>query len=116
MEFRTGTKRRGQNEETILNSKEFYERDIIQKIDIREMGVEALNDFMGHLSRSVESKHEEGTKEAIKELKSVMRGQHIARNLAGKLKILGPLSGGISKKLIHGKERRKSAVGWGIAK
>ena len=41
--------------------------------------VEALNDFMAHLSRVGELKHEEGAKEAIAELKSLMRGMHIAK-------------------------------------
>ena len=43
-------KKTRQNTDARLNSKEFYEPGISQKISIREMG--ALNDSMEHLSRS----------------------------------------------------------------
>ena len=63
----------------------------------------ALNDFMGHLSHVGELKHEEGAKEAMSELTSLMRGHHIGRNSAGNLKISGALSGKITKTLLNGK-------------
>ena len=77
--------------------------------------VEAFKDFVERLSPVGELKREEGPKEAITELKSLMRGQLIGDNSSGNLKMSGSLSGRITKTPIHGEER-KSAVHLEIAK
>ena len=47
------------NTNTRPNSEEFYEQGTNQEISIREMGVEAFNDFVEHLSPAGELKREE---------------------------------------------------------
>ena len=63
----------------------------------------AIDDFVDRLCNMGELKHEEGAKEAMSELTSLMRGHHIGRNSAGNLKISGALSGKITKTLLNGK-------------
>ena len=77
------------NTDTRPTPEEFYEPGLNRQIAIREIGVEAFNDTMERLSQSEEWKHEEGTPEAITELKSLMRGHHIGNNSPGNLKFSG---------------------------
>ena len=96
------------NTGTRLNPDEFYEPFLNRQIDINEMGrVEAFNDFAEHISQAVGLKREEGMWEAVTELESLMRGDHIGNNSMGNSKISGPLSVGIAKTLLYGKERKK---------
>ena len=84
------TKTTWPNTDNRLNSDEFYEPGINRQIDIQELGwVDALNDFMEHLSQSGELKREEGANEAITDLKSLMCGRRIGNNSPGNLKIAG---------------------------
>ena len=72
------TKTTWPNTDNRLNSDEFYEPGINRQIDIQELGwVDALNDFMEHLSQVGELKHEAAMAEALTQLKSLMRGKHI---------------------------------------
>ena len=66
----------------------------------------AFNDFMDHLGNMEELKHEEGTKEAIAELESLIHGQRMGSNSPDKPKISGALAGRITKTLIYWKERK----------
>ena len=87
------------NTDARLKPGEFYGKGINQKISIREMGgVAARNDCAQHLSQSAELKHEEGMKEAITELKSLMCGHHIRNNSPGNLKMPGALADRIAKR------------------
>ena len=50
------------NTDTGLHAREFYENGLNQQIAISEMGAEqAYRDFLDHLGRVAELKHEEGT-------------------------------------------------------
>ena len=50
------------NTDTRLNPKQFYAHGVNRGISSREIGwVEALNDFMEHISPAGELKHDEGT-------------------------------------------------------
>ena len=103
------------NTDTRLNSEEFYESAINQKISMRDLGGRAFNDFAEHLSQAGELKREEGMGESITESKSLMGGHQIGNNSLGNSEISGSLSGRIAKTLIYGKER-KSAAGLEIGK
>ena len=67
----------------------------------------AFNDFMDHLGNVEELKHDEGLKDAILELESLIRGHRMGRNSADNPKITGPLADRIAKTSIYG-NRRKS--------
>ena len=67
------------NTDDRLNPKEFYEQRHNQEIYIHDLGgAEALNDSTGHLSQVGGLKREEGTQDAVTELKSLMRVGNIA--------------------------------------
>ena len=51
-----------------------------------------------------ELKHEKGTKDAISESESLIRGKRMGRNSAGNPKIPGSLTDRITKTLIYGKQ------------
>ena len=55
------------NKGTRLNPEEFPDSGIIQGIAIHEMGVEALNDFMGHISQvgGIETRKGKGSNSGI---------------------------------------------------
>ena len=92
------------NKDTRITSAQFREPGLNPKIAIREMGrVADFNDFAWNLSQVGELGREEGTPEAITELKSLMRGHHIERNSSGNLRISGPANDRISKTLTYGK-------------
>ena len=75
----------------MLNPHTFYEPTANRQIAIRELGMgEACNDFMDHLGGVGDLKHEKGMKEAIAELKSLIRGHRMYSNSPGKLKFTGP--------------------------
>ena len=59
---------------------------------------------MGHLSQVGDFKREEGTEEAITELKSLSRGYHIENNSADNSKMSGSLLGRIVKTFLYGKD------------
>ena len=71
------------NTDTRLNPKEFYEKDTNRRMPIHEMGVEAFNDCMGHLSAVEERRRDEGTPEEITALESLMSGQRVEKQFAG---------------------------------
>ena len=76
------------NADARLTPGEFYEPGSGQEIAIREMGgVEAFNDCIWHLNHVEELRREEGVRESIAELKSLMRGHHNGNNSSGNLKI-----------------------------
>ena len=62
-----------------------------------------LNDSMEHLSQVEESKHEEGTQEAINELGLLMHGHRIGSNSSGNIKISVSLAARIARTAIYGK-------------
>ena len=75
------------NTDAGINPKEFYGPGLNRQISIHEMGGgAAFKDSMEHLSQAEELKHAEWAKEAITELKSLMRGQQIGNNSPGSLK------------------------------
>ena len=93
--------------DTRLNAVEFYEPRINQGIIIHDLGgVEAFNGFAERLRQVGELKHEQGTKEAITELKSLMRWHRVENNSARNSEISGSLSGRIAETSIYGKERK----------
>ena len=54
-----------------LPIKEFYEADLNQQIAINELGGgKAYRDFLGHIGKVEELRHEEGTQVAVSELKN----------------------------------------------
>ena len=57
------------NTDTRLSVREFYESDLNQQIASNELGGQAYREFLDHLGRVEELKHEEGMKEAISEIK-----------------------------------------------
>ena len=65
-----------------------------------------LNDFINHLSNVEEVKHEKGMKEAITELKSLIRHHRINRNSINKTGTEGSLTDRITKLSIYGKEKK----------
>ena len=93
MEFPPRNKTTWPNKDTGPNPEELYETGLIQEMDIRDMGwVAASNYFMEHLSHVGELKRDEGAKEALTELKSLMRGRHIRGKSPGNLKVPGTLT------------------------
>ena len=62
-----------------------------------EGGGGGINEFIDHLG-NVEAKREEGAKEAILELKSLIRRHRINNKSPGKTKISGSLAGRVTKK------------------
>ena len=77
------------NTDARLTPKTVYEPGINRKIAIRELGVVAFNDFIGHLCQVGQLKREEGPQEAITELQCLMRGRNFGRNSSGNLRISG---------------------------
>ena len=95
------------NADTRIKPRTFYAPGINRKISIREMGGgEAFNDFTDHLGDMEDLKHEQGTKEAIVEMRSLIHGQRMGINSPDKPKISGSLAGRITKTLIYGGERK----------
>ena len=90
MEFGTETLRRGRSRMLELPLRNFTSRALIGKSQSLRWGVGAFNDPTWRLSQMEELKHEEGTEEAITELESLMRGQHIVHNSSDNLRISGP--------------------------
>ena len=69
-------------------------------------GVEAISDFAEHSGNAEELKHEEGAKDSIKKLESLMRGHHIENNSADNSKIAGSSSGETAKTSLYGKGKQ----------
>ena len=66
------------NTDTRLPIRDFYENDLNQQIAINELGGEqAFRDFLDHIGMVEELRHEEGMRESISELKTLMHGQRI---------------------------------------
>ena len=99
------------NTDTRLTPKGFCEPGLNRKIAIHEMGgVCAFNDSTGRLGQAEELKQEEGTQDAITELKSLMRGRNTGRNSPGNLRISGSLEEGIAETLIYGKNKNRQSI------
>ena len=64
---------------------------------------------MDRIGKGEELRHEEGTQEAISELKNLMSGQRIWRNSSDLMRLPGNL-GGVAKTLLYG-EKGKSPTG-----
>ena len=66
--------------DTRLPIRDFYENDLNQQIAINELGGgQAYRDFLDHIGKVEELRHEEGMQESISELKTLMRGQRIGK-------------------------------------
>ena len=70
------------------------------------MGVGAFNDFAKNLGKVGDLKHEEGMKDDIAELKSLIRGQRVESNSADSSEISVSLSAIIVETLLYGKEKK----------
>ena len=93
------------NTDTRLSIREFYENDLNQQIATNELvGEQAYRDFLDHIGKVEELRREEGTQEAISELKTLMRGQRIEQNSPDLSKLSGNLGGRITKTLLYGKK------------
>ena len=116
MEFRTVIERRGQIRTLELFPGHFTNRPVTIRLHFARWGWGAFNDFMGNLGKVEELKRDEGARDAISELKSLIRSRLIENNSGGVTqKISGSLSGRILEMLIYGEEQ-KSAMGLEIGK
>ena len=83
----------------------FYKPIHNQQIAIHELGggrsVSGSTEQIGNME---ELKREAGTKDSIKELKSLFRGQRVEMNSADGAKISCSLAGRIAKTMIYGNE------------
>ena len=69
----------------------------ISKLRTMRWGEQAYREFLDHLGRVEELKHEEGTKEAISEIKTLMQKQRIDQNSSDLMKLSGGLTERITK-------------------
>ena len=72
-------------------------------------GEQAFRDFLDHIGMVEELRHEEGMRESISELKTLMRGQRIGQNSTDLMKLSGNLGGRITKILLYGKKGKYPA-------
>ena len=70
---------------------------------------------MDHIGKVEELRREEGMREAISELKTLMRKQRIGKNSSDLTKLPGSIDGGITQTL-HGGRKGKSPVDLKVAK
>ena len=76
----------------------------IGKLRSMSWGGQAYRDYLDHIGKVEELRHEEGTQEAISELKTLTRGQRIGGNSSDLLKLPGNLSEGITKSFFMGRK------------
>ena len=91
MEFRTEILRRGRARIRDLLIMNFTTRTLITQLQSMRWRVEAFNDFIRRLTQVGGGglQHEEGMREEITELESLMRGHHIEHNSSVNLRIMG---------------------------
>ena len=69
----------------------------ISKLRSMSWGEQAYRDFLDHIGKVGELRHEEGTQESISELKTLMRGRRIEQNSSDLMELSGNLSGELRK-------------------
>ena len=76
----------------------------ISKLRTMSWGGQAYREFLDHLGRVEELKHEEGAKEAISEIKTLTRRQRIDRNSPDLAKLPGGLAERKQNSSLYGKQ------------